>query len=263
MPILTAPPKGWSKKVWNPKGNGIENIPLLVTGLLKANHREANAFSEMALSYSIDVGCPQVDGMSFFMLCVALGHTDAAMAILNENRDSGLALDLTLQDSQTRTLVFYASYCCLDDRSPVLKRLLEMGADATASDSFGVTPFLAAARNGDAVSAALLINKPFAFKTPSIPNPDYVKPEKKKKKRLSAMFKAMTKKEENPLQRPKVMSSPAAMVGPWGETFEKTESVGNLLLMPRPAYVPGNWKGISGMNSVSASYALLLSPSIV
>lgn len=85
-PILLNKPTGWSES-WK----GIENIPLLVIGVMKSNHVEAVSFAKLALKYDVDFNTPFVDGMSLFMMLVAIGHTHAAKEILNSGRKIDMA----------------------------------------------------------------------------------------------------------------------------------------------------------------------------
>lgn len=79
-PILLSPPDGWDPKTWK----RIENVPIIVTGVIRTTHEEAWYFARLTLDFDIDINkqYPECDNMSLFMLCTALGHVAACKEIL-------------------------------------------------------------------------------------------------------------------------------------------------------------------------------------
>ena len=82
-------------------------------------------------------------------------------------------------DKYNRNIAFYASYACHEDRSWILRKVLELNANPRCPDVFGVTPLIAACRNGDANTVSILINKDYRFQNMTVPNPNYTKPPKR------------------------------------------------------------------------------------
>lgn len=94
-----------------------------------------------------------------------------------------------LKDVHDRNIVFYCAYAKDDDRTVLLRKVLELGADPFCKDDRGITPLLAAARSGDEVAMALLMNTPFTYKDRKVKNPSYTKPVPAKGRRGSKDMK--------------------------------------------------------------------------
>lgn len=261
---LLSPPVGWVE-TWV----GVENVPLIVIGVSRATPAESEVFADLILKYEVDVNTPHIEGMNILLIMTAVGHTNAATKLLNSDK---LKCDLTVADVHGRNIVWYASYACVADRSKILAAVLERGADATVSDKAGVTPLLAACRNGDEKSAMILLNKPFTPQNRRVDNPDYVNPIKKKKEKEKKekpkrrSFEALKERAKAKIAEKKAsMASKGEDDG--GDEHEKHKSAQstsemipriprNVILgatqsdeigwakIPLPPYSPGPWKGI-------------------
>lgn len=235
-PMLLNPPNGWNPKAWKP----IENIPLLCTGVTVASSPGAVAFAQMAITYSVPLNEPYVDGCSLAMMMTALGHAQAAVCLIN----SGKTIDYKLKDIFDRGIVWYAAYACDHDRTAILKAALKQGADANSPDKFGVTPILAAARSGSANSVALLMNKNFTYCTPTVANPKYRHPGKKGIKK-SPLVTGIARRKSMSKIDPQSNSSLVPMIMS-GQTIGKFEVDGNMAKIPLPPYKAGSWACVEG-----------------
>lgn len=150
-------------KVWksgkHPSNNQADDdVDTCVLALMNATHKDAVVWAELFMEHGIDFDKKRSpNGINLFNLCVALGHNQAALTVL----DSDSKASHNIIDDRNRSALFYAAYSNRDDRSEVLQRLLEMDADPTAPDVDGVTPLLAAARNNDLKSFMILRNRDF------------------------------------------------------------------------------------------------------
>lgn len=246
---LLSPPVGWDEK-WK----GIENIPLIVIGITRASSDEAVIFASLILEYKMDVNAPHIDGMSIPLILTAIGHTRATMLLLE---DDSVKVDLSVVDKFNRNIAFYAAYASVADRSAILAAVLERGADPLIVDTAGVTPLLAAARNGDEQSVMLLMNKAFTPLDRRVENPDWVPPKKQKSEK---------KEKRSLVERAKKMQRDSALAQAAGDHDGKAQSTTKMIpriarnvvigvaesdergwaFLPRPAYTPGKYKGVSG-----------------
>merc|ERR1711988_1264280 len=121
------------------------------------------------------------------MMFCALGHSDACHIIMDAADAGKVDLKWEFKDDHGRNIVWYAAYGSVDDRTPVLKRALLNKAENNTPDEFGVTPLMAAFRNGDWKSVSILMNKPFTYKENLRKNPEYKEPVEEKESLLTRM----------------------------------------------------------------------------
>lgn len=148
-------------------------------------------------------------------------------------------------DKYNRNLAFYAAYGCVDTRLDVLKAVLERGADPHCADTNGVTPLLAAARNGDERSVMVLMNKAFTPKALHRPNPKYVKPKGKKMTLANAKARAAEALEARKSNLAQYTSTRCPRI-PINAQLGEKQTEDNLAKIPYSAYTAGPWKGVGG-----------------
>jgi hypothetical protein len=228
---------------------------LQIIGITRAAPDEAEIFAELLLKYKMDVNVPYIDGMNVAMLFTALGNSSAVMVLLNAG---GIKVDLSVVDKYNRNIVFYAAYACVADRSRVLAAVLERGADPRVVDTAGVTPLLAAARNGDEHSVMLLMNKKFTPLDRRVENPGWKAPKKQrseKKEKQSLVERAKKMKRESLLAQ---AAAPGGGGGPQSTSkmiprMARSVTIGvaesdekGWARSPRAPYSPGKYKGVDG-----------------
>ena len=134
------------------------NDHMCVIALMRSTAKAAHKWVALFLKLGLDFSAPQSSGISLVAVLIALGHTTAAMAVLT-NPDITINLDAT--DDKGRSLLFYACFSKRDDRTDILRYLLEHGADPTKMASDGTTPAIAACRNNDLKTFLMIRNVDF------------------------------------------------------------------------------------------------------
>ena len=99
---------------------------------------------------------------SLLLELVKRGHTQAALALWDYYCRMETPIDVDERDTLGRSLVFYATYRWRDnDRTPLLHLLLRAGANRETTDSYMITPLLAACRADNFRAAMMICNVPF------------------------------------------------------------------------------------------------------
>ena len=134
------------------------NDHMCIIALMRSTPDGAGKWVELFLKLGLDFSVPRSSGISLVGALIALGHASAAMAVLTNTK---LKIDMNATDDKGRSLLFYACYSKRDDRTDVLRHLLENGADVTKAANDGTTPAMAAVRNNDLRSFLMIRNVSF------------------------------------------------------------------------------------------------------
>lgn len=164
------------------------NTPLIVV----SSQGNLSAFQKLT-AYKANVNAANKYGMTPLLYAIKGGHNDVARALLSRNDT-----DINKANNNNQTPLFYAAYT---GNTSIAQDLLELGADYKKADNRGITPLLAAQKQGKAATAKAISEFIFVANLPRDKKGNIIREEKKNISTASEKAMAVQQAQESAIQK--------------------------------------------------------------